>query len=424
MPVVDSQAWLEAQGKDAFLLFWALTAHGWHDNAPAKLGVAVSGGSDSIAMLHLLARAAPQAGWDLRAVTVDHRLRPESAEEAAFVASVCGGVGVPHDVLIWDHGEISGNLMQAASQARYALITGWAQSHGIGMVTVAHTADDQAETFLVGLSRTAGLDGLTGMRQEWKQDGVTFRRPFLLQTRAELRGYLTRNGLDWVEDPTNENDRYTRTKARRALKALKPLGITVDRLSSVIHHLSMAQGVVRQAVARAAEEVVTEIAGSLRFEHRAFRLCGPEIQRRLLIAIVRWIGGGGHPPRETKVVALERALQQRNDATLGGVRFRWTGDTCTVSREPRAVGGPVPVGALLWDRRWQVTGPAGEVRALGAEGLRQIKDWRKTGLPREVLLVSPAVWQGETLLAAPLAGFSADWRAKLDRPFHLFGLVD
>ena len=423
MPVGDSQAWLEAQGEDAPLLFWALTAQGWHRDPPQSMGVAVSGGSDSMAMLHLLARVASQTGWALRAVTVDHRLRPEAADEAAFVGRTCAGLGVPHDVLVWDHGEITGNLMQAASEARYGLMARWAQTNGIGMVSVGHTADDQAETFLVGLSRAAGLDGLTGMRQEWEQDGVTFRRPFLMQTRAELRGYLTRNGLDWVEDPTNENDSYTRTKARRALKALKPLGITVGRLSSVIHHLSMAQGVVRQAVARAAEEVVTEVAGSLRFEQRAFRLCGPEIQRRLLIAMVRRIGGGTHPPRETKVIALLRALQQRKDATLGGVRFRWAGDTCTVSREARAVGGPVPVGQL-WDGRWRVTGPAGEVRALGADGLRQVRDWRKIGIPREVLVVSPAVWQGETLLAAPLAGYSAEWQAKLDRPFHLFGVVD
>ena len=92
-------------------------------------------------------------------------------------------------------------------------------------------------------------------------------------------------------------------------------------------------------------------------------------------------------------------------------------------REPRAVGGPAPVGHL-WDGRWRVTGPVGEVRALGADGLRQVKDWRSSGLPREVLMVTPAIWQGETLLAAPLAGHSTEWQAKLDRPFHLFGLVD
>ncbi len=416
MPVADD--WLQAQGEDAHLLFWALTAHGWFGTPPAQVGVAVSGGSDSLAMLHLMARAAPHAGWSLRAVTVDHRLRPEAADEAAFVGRVCAGLGVPHDVLVWDHGEVQGNLMQAASAARYALMAGWARETGVGLVTLAHTADDQAETFLMGLSRAAGLDGLTGMRQDFTEDGIAFRRPFLMLTRAELRSYLARHGLDWIDDPSNDNDRFTRVKARRALKALKPLGITVDRLSDVIHNLSMAQGVVQQAVARAGRETVSETSGSLHFDRRSFRVCGPEVQRRLLIAMVRWIGGAQHPPRESKVFALGRALDQRKDATLGGVRFRWQGDTCTVTREARACGGAVSAGQV-WDGRWAVTGATGDLRALGAAGLRQCPDWRATGLPRQVLEVTPGVWQGDTLVAAPCAGFGAA-TATCTPSFHTF----
>ncbi|MBK6468777.1 MAG: tRNA lysidine(34) synthetase TilS [Rhodobacter sp.] len=118
----------------------------------ARLGVAVSGGRDSMAMVHLMARAAPQAGWSFQAVTVDHRLRPEAADEAAFVASVCAGLGVPHDVLVWDHDDITGNLMQAASEARYGLMAKWAREKGVELVMLAHTSDDQAETFLMGLA--------------------------------------------------------------------------------------------------------------------------------------------------------------------------------------------------------------------------------------------------------------------------------
>jgi tRNA(Ile)-lysidine synthase len=90
-------------------------------------------------------------------------------------------------------------------------------------------------------------------------------------------------------------------------------------------------------------------------------------------------------------------------------------------REPRAVGGPVAAGAL-WDGRWQMSGAVGEVRALGAEGLRACPDWRATGLPREVLLVTPAVWLGDRLIAAPPAGTPGDFDARIARPFHLFGL--
>ncbi|MFM7444229.1 MAG: hypothetical protein ACKO2N_10025, partial [Tabrizicola sp.] len=132
-----------------------------------------------------------------------------------------------------------------------------------------------------------------------------------------------------------------------------------------------------------------------------------------------WISGANYAPRAEAVRQLLSAMDAGRDATLAGCRFRrgW------LMREPRALGGAVPVGTL-WDGRWRVTGPQGEVRALGADGLRQLRDWKKLGLPREVLLVTPAVWHGETLLSAPFAGFPGNWQAKLDRPFHLFGIGD
>ncbi|MEZ5796166.1 MAG: tRNA lysidine(34) synthetase TilS [Paracoccaceae bacterium] len=402
MPVEGD--WPAAEGEDAALLSCAKMAHGGSGTPPATVGVAVSGGSDSLAMLHLMTRAARHAGWALRAVTVDHRLRPEAAAEADRVGQVCASLCVPHDVLVWDHGEIAGNLMAAAGEARYGLMAEWAREKGVDLVCLAHTADDQAETFLMGLSRAAGLDGLTGMRQSFRVDGVAFRRPFLSRTRADLRAYLTRQGLSWIDDPSNENDRFTRVKARRAMKALKPLGITVDRLSGVIANLSSAQAVVHEAVARAGTEVITETAGSLHFQRRSFALCGPEVQRRLLIAVIRWIAGERHPPRETKLMALGMALAQGRDATLAGCGSAGRAKTCWVSREARACGGQVTVGQV-WDGRWTVQGAEGVVRALGAAGLRFCPDWRATGLPRQVLEVSPGSWQGERLIAAPCAGF-------------------
>lgn len=404
---VDHSQWLAAQGDDAPLLMKALAAGVAAGTRPASLGVAVSGGSDSMAMLHLMARAAPLAGWALRAVTVDHRLRREASAEAAFVGETCAGLGLAHDVLVWDHGDVPGNLMQAAREARYGLMAAWAKRHGVGLVTLAHTADDQAETFLMGLSRAAGLDGLSGMRPAFRIDGVAFHRPFLSLTRAELRAFLTRHNQPWIDDPSNENDRFTRIKARGALKALGPLGINVDRLCAVISNLSAVQGLVQHTVAVAAEAAVAEEAGALRFAGGAFGALHPETRRRLLIAMIRWISGVPHPPREAKLSALERALRLGKDATLGGVRFRWCDQTCWVSREARACGVPVPAGQV-WDGRWHLTGAGGELRALGPEGLRQCPDWRATGLPRQVLEVTPGLWHGAHLQAAPCAIFGSE----------------
>ncbi len=404
MPVEDSFDWLKDRGEDASLLFSTQSAFSALRAVPATIGLAVSGGGDSIAMLHLMAEVAAKTGRALRIVTVNHGLRAEAADEAAFVAAVAEGLGLPQDVLRWEHGEITGNLMERAREARYRLIADWARRHGIADVALAHTADDDAEGFLIGLSRAAGLEGLSGMRQCWTDAGVTFHRPFLGHTREELRGFLRRHGLSWIEDPTNENDRFTRTKARRALRSLRPLGITVERLATVVRNLAMAEGVVSDTLRRAAQGVVTEAAGALTFERRAFLDLGPELDRLLLGAMLRWMTGATHAPRADGLRNLHLALVAGRDATLAGCRFRHRDGVVTVSREVRAVGVPVLAGEL-WDGRWRVEGAAGEVRALGAAGLRQCPDWRALGLARQVLEVTPGVWRGDTLVAAPSAGF-------------------
>ena len=123
---------------------------------PDRIGVAVSGGSDSLALLH----AARAWGVVVEAVTVDHGLRPEAAEEAAYVAEVCRGLGVPHSVLRWEGWDGRGNLQDQARQNRYALIAGWAEARRLRSVALGHTMDDQAETLLMRLAREAGVEGL------------------------------------------------------------------------------------------------------------------------------------------------------------------------------------------------------------------------------------------------------------------------
>jgi tRNA(Ile)-lysidine synthase len=415
--------WLKEQGADAHLLFFAATSFALEQ--PKWVGVAVSGGSDSMAVLHLTVRAGAHCGWQVRAVTVDHRLRPEAAEEAAFVGRVCAGLGVPHDVLVWDHGTVAGNLQDQARRARYRLIGDWARASGIGHVMLGHTADDQAETFLMGLAREAGLDGLSGMRWNWSEGDVTYHRRFLLQERAELRAYLTRNGLTWLDDPSNENDHFTRVKARRALKALKPLGITAEKLGRVVSHLSNAQGAIKRSTADAAKEIIRTEAGAVTLDRLAWRRLPQEIGRRVLVAALQWVSGAEYPPRSRAQLRAMQAIEERRDTTLSGCRLRVSDTEIRILREPKAVAGLATATDQLWDGRWRMDGPDAqgqEVRALGADGLRACKDWRATGLSRDVLVVSPAVWQGATLIAAPLAGFPNGWTATLAAGFGLFAV--
>lgn len=384
-----------------------------------QIAVAVSGGSDSMAALLLMV----QAGRDVLAVTVDHRLRAEATEEARHVGRVCAAMGVPHHVLVWHHGPLSGNLMDAARRARYALVAEWALGQGIGDVVLGHTADDQAETFLMGLARGTGLDGLVGMRAQWVQGGVTFRRPFLDIPRADLRACLAAQGVAWVDDPTNGDDRFARVKARRALQALKPMGITVDRLGLTIQNLRMVQGAVMQAMADTLDRIGQQLAGAIALERSGFAVLGPELQHRLLATCLRWMSGADHPPRADGIARLRAAIQDGRDVTLSGCRIRVSDATIRILREPRAVATAETPTTGLWDNRWRMDGPHAEdltIRAVGTDGLRQCPVWRDSGVPRDTLMVAPAIWRGATLIAAPVAGKSAGWSATMPQSLRSF----
>lgn len=387
------------------------------ENPSHCVAVAVSGGGDSMAVLHLAQRGFP---GKIHAVTVDHGLRPESAVEAAGVAEFCARQGIAHQILRWQGPNPAGNLMAQAREARLALISTWARGQGIADVLLGHTADDQAETFLMALARASGVDGLAGLRPRFVADAVTFHRPLLTISRADLRHYLIGQGIGWIDDPSNENDRFTRARARKALTELAPLGIKSAILASTVRNLAAAREALQAAVAAFARTHMREVAGALQLNGQAFDDLPEELARRLLIAALRWIAGGSHPPREAQLSQLRQRLASRQEATLGGVRFVWRADELTILREMRAVQGPVDP-ALLWDGRWHLAGPArqGSLRALGAEGLR-LCPRPAPNIPRAALLVSPSLWCEGALIAAPLAGFGPDFTAKLSQGFTEF----
>ena len=175
-----------------------------------EIGVAVSGGGDSVALLLLLEAAAARVGRSVAAVTIDHGLRPESAGEAAAVAALCAGRGIAHETRRWEGWDEAGNLQGRARQARRALIAGWARGRGIGAVALGHTLDDQAETVVLRLARGSGVDGLAGMAAVVRAEGVLWLRPLLGVRRAALRGWLEAEGMGWSEDPSNLDLRFDR----------------------------------------------------------------------------------------------------------------------------------------------------------------------------------------------------------------------
>jgi len=385
---------------------------------PERLGVAVSGGSDSLALLTLLNDWRATGGPELHAVTVDHGLRPEAAEEARMVARLCEGWTIPHTTLHWSGWTGTGNLPDAARRARYGLMAHWAAETGVPAIAVAHTADDQAETFLMRLARAAGLDGLSAMAPRWQHGGITFLRPVLHATREELRKVLRGRGIGWADDPTNADTAYERVRARQVLETLAPLGIEAATLAEVAGNLAAARHVIDTQVAFAARNVARIEAGDVLLDRTALARLEPEITRRLLQKAILWISGADYPPRGPALTRAMRAIAAGDSVTLHGCRFIARADTLRITREEQAVAGLTARPGELWDGRWRLSGPETNgaiVAALGENGLRHCPDRRDSALPAASLRASPAVWQGKALLAAPLAGLANGWSAKLVR---------
>ena len=381
-----------------------------------RLGLAVSGGGDSMAMLHL----AVAAGLRPDVVTVDHGLRPEAAAEAAMVGQVCAGYGLCHDTLHWQNWDHTGNLQNEARKARRRLMAEWAVARGLGAIALAHTQDDVAETFLMRLTRGAGVDGLAAMSPVWAEGGVTWVRPMLAMQRQDLRGWLTARGLAWAEDPSNENLMFDRIKMRKAMPALSVLGLQSARLAEVAQHLAEARVALDALADDWAERSLTEVAGTVLIHGDLWR-APLETQRRLLQRVILWIAPAAYSPRGGQASNLIQALTANRPATLAGCRFLSEPNGLRAVREAKAAARRVKA-SEMWDGRWRITGhlPTGaELGALGAGGLAQAPDWRAAGLPRAALLASPAVWHHGRLIAAPLAGFQASsYRAVPLHPLH------
>jgi tRNA(Ile)-lysidine synthase len=348
----------------------------------------------------------------LSVATVDHGLRPEAPAEAAFVAGVCAGLEVPHRVLPWRGWDGQGNLQARARDARMALLAGWAREVGADAVALGHTLDDQAETVLLRLARGSGVDGLSGMAEEREQGGIRWVHPLLGLRREELRDFLRAEVRVWVDDPSNDDLRYDRVKARRALEVLAPLGVEAEGLVETARRMARARTALEDYADRAAREVSRVEWGDIVFARPGFDVLPEETRLRLWSDAIRRVGGGAYRPRMDALLGVLDDMAAARRRTLQGTILTRGKTEWRVTREWAAVRDlRAPVGEI-WDGRWLVEGPGGEVRALGA-AVDAVTGWRAAGLPRQTLMASPAVWRDGMLVAAPVAGFGQGWTARI-----------
>lgn len=282
---------------------------------PARLGVAVSGGPDSLALLLLAATARPGL---VEAATVDHGLRAEAREEAESVAAFCGRLGVPHAILTARWNEVPQTAIQERARGqRYRLLGYWAEERGLEAIATGHHADDQAETLLMRLARGSGVKGLAGMRRRSISPGshTPLIRPLLTWRRSELEGLCGAADLDPLTDPSNSDERFERVRVRHVLRDLDWLD--PQALARSATNLGDADSALEWAARNEWKHSVSERRGAITFRTGEIPA---EIVRRIVSRAIRKLATEGEAElRGPELGRLIDALAEGQTATIRGV---------------------------------------------------------------------------------------------------------
>lgn len=319
------------------------------------LVLAISGGPDSTALLVLAARwrASLKRGPQLIAVTIDHRLRPESAREANAVKRVARQLGMTHRTILWTGRKPKTGLSQAARNARYALLAAQAQKAGARRVLTAHTLDDQAETMLIRLARGSGLSGLAAMTRDTAMFGVTVTRPLLVVSKARLIATLQKACVPYADDPSNRDPRFTRARLRDLMPALAKEGLSAERLALLARRIRRAEAAIQATVTQASDIFSLSPWGEgRRIELRPDVLSRlpSEIGLRLLGRAIAHVGDEG-PVELGKLETLHATLCSGGEAVIrrtlaGAVVTRGPGRLVVERAPPRKSGKNRRISAL------------------------------------------------------------------------------
>ncbi len=217
-----------------------------------KIAVGVSGGADSMALAHMLGMWAKENNKKLYVLTVDHGLRVEAKDEvkevARWVAKLkAEKIDITHHVLTWEGKKPDTAIMERARAARYELMAEHCRMHDIPFLFLAHHQDDQAETFLIRLSKGSGLDGLSSMGEARCYDeALILLRPLLAYSKEDLLHYCKTHDIPYVNDPSNKNKEYMRPRLRASMIILGEEGLTSKRLARTAKRLARARKALEQ----------------------------------------------------------------------------------------------------------------------------------------------------------------------------------
>ncbi|SFV27107.1 tRNA(Ile)-lysidine synthase [Devosia crocina] len=392
------------------------------------LGLAVSGGPDSLALMVLAARWANalENAPRLFVYSLDHGFRPEAADEVAMVGREAARLGLEFRPLSWPGERPETGLQEAARQARYQLIGAAMIMDGANVLLTAHHRADQAETILMRLAHGSGLDGLKGITALSEVEGVRIFRPLLDAEPSALAAVVKDAGLAPAHDPSNESDDYERVRWRKLLPALAREGLDSAALSRFAVRMAEADEALAQLASAAFSELVRfDGFGAASLSITPLTQLGPAVGRRVLSRILAVVGGRQKPRALGQVERLFEQIANHTlpkGTTLLGTVIRIKDDCVVIAREPgRALPEGMilpPQAALVWDDRFEITNVS-ELTNLTAAAtdffprhrLEEVLGFKVT-TPAEAIRTAPIV-RDESGAVLALGGWSFDERIKI-----------
>ncbi len=398
-----------------------------------SIALAISGGSDSIALMRLVkswaelqensGRPVPQ----IHILTVDHGLRPESQHEVAWVKQQAVKLGFSAEILRWQGEKTKTSIQEKARDARYQLMSEWCLSRNISAILTAHHLDDQAETVIMRLARGSGVDGLAAISKETTLYDITILRPLLEIPKTTLISYLNSLQADWIEDPSNEDIDFERVRVRKALPALQELGLEALPIARSAKRIGRANDALDHYTQHNLVQICRlEPEGYAVIDRLALLRLPEEISLRCLTRVIHIVGSKIKKPSMQKMEKFHKQIldDKREDASISGCIIKQIRNTLLITREVRRNELQkqmlVPGEQILWDHRFRVSSSIDTpgdtyIRLLTEQGYLALPGNPNENPVREDYLFNlavraslPSFWIGDKLISVPHLEYSAE----------------
>ncbi|QGR02907.1 tRNA lysidine(34) synthetase TilS [Ehrlichia ruminantium] len=324
--------------------------------------IAVSGGIDSMVLLHLSATC--NTKFTPIILTVNHGLRFEAAQETSFVYQYSQNLNLKCHILNWYGEKPKSNIQSSARQIRYSLLLQWCHENQINYLMVAHQKNDQAETIMMRLERGSGLDGLVGMQEHTYINNICILRPLLSVSREELIHYANTKNIKWIYDVSNDNTKYKRTIYRNILKEVDNTEELINRLYKTSIHIKRSLDCILHYVRLAIDEHLEfNNLGFIKIKLNSFFRLPEEISLRLFTYSIMSIGHKKYKPRYHKLNNIFQKIQN-NELTKPHtfchckITKNQEDNTLCITREISTIDniiiGPYSKTSITWDNRFKI----------------------------------------------------------------------